>query len=37
MLTTELFIAILSLCFGCIGFGFTIGYAFGKISNKNIR
>ena len=37
MLTTELFIAISSLCFGCIGFGFTIGYAFGKISNKNIR
>ena len=37
MLTTELFIAISSLCFGCLGFGFTIGYAFGKISNKNIR
>ena len=37
MLTTELFIAITGLCFGCLGFGFTIGYAFGKISNKNIR
>ena len=37
MLTTELFIAITGLCFGCLGFEFTIGYDFGKISNKNIR
>jgi len=37
MLTVELFVAIIGICLTCLGIGFSLGYAIGKISNKNIR
>ena len=35
MLTTELFIVIIGICLTCLSIGFSLGYAIGKISNKN--